>query len=191
MRSSRLCLCCLAGVLCYIGLKIGLKKLLSGSATSNPKPTEHTEPKESKDLQSLPEFKPRSDEEVNQVVDTWLPRVHQRAREFFTHEQIRDVLKTLARNTDSNSDLLEEKCSFWYGALDEHNEATLTMVKPGVAGESVTHVNRVLTFIFASDTLFEQMIQLPKEPFRTSCGDQRCVCLACISPTAKDCMDSD
>ena len=54
-------------------------------------------------------------------------------------------------------------------------------VKPGESQESITYVNRVLAFIFATDESFEQLMRLPKEPFRMSCGDQLCVNLAHIS----------
>ena len=36
---------------------------------------------------------------------------------------------------------------------------------PGESVESVTFVNRVLPFIFADDESFEELMQLPKEPF--------------------------
>ena len=39
---------------------------------------------------------------------------------------------------------------------------------PGESLESVTFVNRVLPFIFADDESFEELMQLPKEPFGMS-----------------------
>ena len=55
------------------------------------------------------------------------------------------------------------------------------MIKPGEHEESVTYVNRVLAFIFATDDSFEALMRLPKEPFKMSCDDQLCVLLAHIS----------
>jgi len=55
------------------------------------------------------------------------------------------------------------------------------MVKPGEATESVTFVNRVLAFVFATDDSFELLMRLPKEPLKMTCGDQLCVHLAHIS----------
>ena len=45
----------------------------------------------------------------------------------------------------------------------------------------VTYVNRLLCFIFATDSCFERSMRLPKKPFRMSCGDQLCVHLGHIS----------
>ena len=45
----------------------------------------------------------------------------------------------------------------------------------------ITYVNRVLAFIFATDESFDQLMRLPKEPFKMSCSDQLCVNLAHIS----------
>ncbi|CAE7595499.1 unnamed protein product [Symbiodinium natans] len=180
------CMFCLAGtgVLCFFGLK---KLLTSGSPTTSCTPTtklrKKPKPKEPQDLQPLPELHPRSEEEVKQAVDKWLQHVRPRAWDFFIHEgQIREVLETVASNTDRNYDpILETKCSLWHGSLDEYNEATHRMIKPGEEEESVTYLNRVLAFTFAADTTFEKLMQLPKVAFRTSCRDPRCVCLACIS----------
>ena len=60
-------------------------------------------------------------------------------------------------------------------------QACLRMVKPGESAESVTYVNRVLAFIFATDDSFEELQKLPKEPFKMSCNNQLCVALAHVS----------
>ena len=71
----------------------------------------------------------RSSRQVKQAVDKWLQHVRPRAWDFFIHEgQIREVLETVASNTDRNYDpILETKCSLWHGSLDEYNEATHRM----------------------------------------------------------------
>ncbi|CAJ1443407.1 unnamed protein product [Effrenium voratum] len=110
---------------------------------------------------------------------------------------------------DKNDDPIlgpDEKCVYWYGDVtkDDLQAAAIRMVKPGEQAESaaasalrsfcsVTYVNRVLAFIFATDDSFaariglvqspeasklgmrvedEKLMQLPKEPFKMSSGDQ-------------------
>mmetsp|Transcript_36811 Transcript_36811/g.86425 ORF Transcript_36811/g.86425 Transcript_36811/m.86425 type:complete len:183 (+) Transcript_36811:75-623(+) len=131
-------------------------------------------------------FNARSEAEVREAVERWKEYAHPRAKEFFsTPEQLEEVLIQLAKGTDKNDDPIlgpDEKCVYWYGDVtkDDH-QAAIRMIKPGEQSESVTYVNRVLAFIFATDDSFEKLMQLPKEPFRMSCGDQLCVNLAHIS----------
>lgn len=59
--------------------------------------------------------------------------------------------------------------------------AVVRIVKPGDAHQSVTFVNRVLPFVFADDESFGDLMKLPKDAFRMSCGNQLCVNMAHIS----------
>lgn len=131
-------------------------------------------------------FRPRSAEEIEAVIKEWQLYVHPRAQDFFrTQELMTEVLTQLAKGIDKNDDPVlgpEEKCVFWYGDVTkDDNQAAIRMVKPGESEESVTYVNRVLAFIFATDDSFDQLMQLPKEPFKMGCNDQLCVHLAHIS----------
>mmetsp|Transcript_107088 Transcript_107088/g.301379 ORF Transcript_107088/g.301379 Transcript_107088/m.301379 type:complete len:186 (+) Transcript_107088:75-632(+) len=131
-------------------------------------------------------FVPRSDDEVKAVVKEWVQYAHPRAREFFVSEEnLETVLSQLAKGIDKNDDPVlasDEKCVFWYGDVTKDDlQAAIRMVKPGETQESVTYVNRILAFIFATDDSFEQLMKLPKEPFKMSCHDQLCVHLAHIS----------
>lgn len=131
-------------------------------------------------------FRPRTDEEVKAIVQQWQQYAHPRAREFFTTpEMLEEVLTQLAKGVDRAEDLVlgpDDKCVYWYGDVTKDDQqAAIRMVKPGESAESVTYVNRVLAFIFATDDSFEQLMQLPKEPFKMSCGDQLCVHLAHVS----------
>mmetsp|Transcript_100523 Transcript_100523/g.194093 ORF Transcript_100523/g.194093 Transcript_100523/m.194093 type:complete len:179 (+) Transcript_100523:78-614(+) len=132
------------------------------------------------------EWQPRSEEDVAAIVAQWETYAHPRAREFFTSpEMLRDVLVQLAKGTDKNYDPIlgrEDKCVYWYGDVTKEDlQAAIKMIKPGEQEESVTYVNRVLAFIFATDDSFEALMRLPKEPFKMSCDDQLCVHLAHIS----------
>eukprot|EP00928_Gymnodinium_smaydae_P038697 TRINITY_DN26633_c0_g2_i1.p1 TRINITY_DN26633_c0_g2~~TRINITY_DN26633_c0_g2_i1.p1 ORF type:complete len:184 (+),score=36.15 TRINITY_DN26633_c0_g2_i1:73-624(+) len=131
-------------------------------------------------------FQPRTEEEIAAIVKTWGQYAHPRAREFFTNtEMLEEVLTQLAKGIDKNEDPVlgsDDKCVYWYGDVTKDDlEAAIRMTKPGESSESVTYVNRVLAFIFATDDSFEQLMKLPKEPFKMSCGDQLCVHLAHIS----------
>lgn len=131
-------------------------------------------------------FTPRTDEEVTAVIREWEQYAHPRAKEFFSSpEMLHEVLTQLAKGIDRNDDPVlgpDEKCVFWYGDVTKDDlQAAIRMVKPGEQQESVTYVNRVLAFVFATDDSFEQLMKLPKEPFKMSCGDQLCVHLAHIS----------
>lgn len=131
-------------------------------------------------------FVPRSEEEIRTIIAQWQQYAHPRARDFFTNpEMLEEVLTQLAKGTDKKDDPVlgsDERCVYWYGDVTKDDlQAAIRMVKPGEAAESVTYVNRVLAFIFATDESFEQLMKLPKEPFKMSCGDQLCVHLAHIS----------
>mmetsp|Transcript_68166 Transcript_68166/g.158195 ORF Transcript_68166/g.158195 Transcript_68166/m.158195 type:complete len:188 (+) Transcript_68166:96-659(+) len=128
----------------------------------------------------------RSEEELKEVIKQWEQYAHPRAREFFTSpEMLQEVLMQLAKGIDKNDDPVlgsDDKCVYWYGDVTKDDmQAAIRMVKPGETSESVTYVNRVLAFIFATDESFEQLMRLPKEPFKMSCGDPLCVHLAHIS----------
>merc|ERR1712060_739713 len=93
--------------------------------------------------------------------------------------------KRRVHGIDRNDDPIlgaDDKCAYWYGNVTkEEMQAAIRMVKPGETEESVTYVNRVLAFIFATDESFEQLMKLPKEPFKMSSGDQLDIHLAHIS----------
>eukprot|EP00933_Yihiella_yeosuensis_P025355 TRINITY_DN19693_c2_g1_i1.p1 TRINITY_DN19693_c2_g1~~TRINITY_DN19693_c2_g1_i1.p1 ORF type:complete len:191 (-),score=47.14 TRINITY_DN19693_c2_g1_i1:290-862(-) len=131
-------------------------------------------------------FQPRSDEEVKAIMQEWAQYAHPRAREFFaTSGSMDQVFSELAKGIDKNDDPVlgpEDKCVYWYGNVTKEDlQAAIRMVKPGESNETVTYVNRVLAFVFATDDSFEQLMRLPKEPFKMSCGDQLCVNLGHIA----------
>lgn len=132
------------------------------------------------------QFEPRTEEEIEALVKEWMQYAHPRAREFFaTESALESVLAKLARGVTRDDDPVlssDAKCVFWYGDVTKDDlQAAIRMIKPGETMESVTYVNRILAFIFATDESFEELMQLPKEPFKMSCGDPLCVHLAHIS----------
>ena len=136
---------------------------------------------------NIDKFVRRSDEDIRTVVAAWEAYVHPRAREFFpTHDMLIQVLTQVAKSVhDADDPILgsDAVCCHWFGEItkDEPQQACIRMVKPGESTESTTFVNRVLVFIFATDESFEQLMKLPKEPFRMTCSDQLCVNLNHIS----------
>lgn len=134
------------------------------------------------------QFTPRNEAEMEAIISQWAKYAHPRAREFFTSpEQLEEVLQQLAKSIHRTDDPIlgpEDRCVYWHGDVTKDDgQAAIRMVKPGEAAESVTYVNRVLAFIFATDESFDQLMRLPKEPFTMHCGDQLCVHLAHISLT--------
>jgi hypothetical protein len=62
------------------------------------------------------------------------------------------------------------------------SQAVFWWVKPGEDEESVTYVNRILSFAFAAEESFEWLMRLPKKtPFKMSCGNQLCIHIGHIS----------
>mmetsp|Transcript_58266 Transcript_58266/g.103452 ORF Transcript_58266/g.103452 Transcript_58266/m.103452 type:complete len:175 (-) Transcript_58266:56-580(-) len=126
----------------------------------------------------------RSDAEVKAAVSEWMKFVHPRAQEVFTtKEALEEVLVELAKGTDRTSDpVLDDGDVIWYGDITKDDtQAAIRIVKPGDSEASVSYVNRILPFIFATDESFEQLEKLPKVPFKMSCGNQLCIALAHIS----------
>eukprot|EP00928_Gymnodinium_smaydae_P091572 TRINITY_DN75297_c0_g1_i1.p1 TRINITY_DN75297_c0_g1~~TRINITY_DN75297_c0_g1_i1.p1 ORF type:complete len:186 (-),score=38.64 TRINITY_DN75297_c0_g1_i1:141-698(-) len=131
-------------------------------------------------------FQPRSAAAVKATIAEWKQYAHPRSREFFADEsKLDEVLTAIAQGIDQSDDPIlgsEDKCVYWYGDVTKEDlQAAIRMVKPGESEESVTYVNRIMAFIFATDESFEQLMKLPKEPFKMSCNDQLCVHLAHIS----------
>mmetsp|Transcript_3742 Transcript_3742/g.9547 ORF Transcript_3742/g.9547 Transcript_3742/m.9547 type:complete len:185 (-) Transcript_3742:123-677(-) len=131
--------------------------------------------------------KARTEEEASALVTKWLQYAHPRAYEIFAADSLENVLKEMALAIDREDDPVlgdGSKCVFWYGEVTaKDNQAALRIMKPGESEESVTFVNRLLAYIFATDESFEHLMQLPKEAFRMRCGDQLCICLGHISLT--------
>ena len=113
----------------------------------------------------------------------WLDFAHPRAKEFFVDRQgqeLRELLLKLANNTPCNSDpILKTSCVHWKGRITS-GQAVIDIVKPGDTEETETFANRIIAFVFADDVSFEKLMQLPKEAFRMSCGNQLCVSVAHI-----------
>eukprot|EP00419_Tripos_fusus_P000105 CAMPEP_0172687730 /NCGR_PEP_ID=MMETSP1074-20121228/21906_1 /TAXON_ID=2916 /ORGANISM="Ceratium fusus, Strain PA161109" /LENGTH=172 /DNA_ID=CAMNT_0013507243 /DNA_START=103 /DNA_END=624 /DNA_ORIENTATION=- len=132
------------------------------------------------------EFEPRSHAEAKYLVQRWVQFAHPRTNEFFTSPQmLEDVLMQVLQGVNKNQDPVlgdNKECVYWYGDVtSDEPQAMLKMTKPGESDESVTYVNRVLAFIFASDESFEALMRLPKQAFRMTCGDQLCITLGHVS----------
>lgn len=162
----------------WLGITAAKSDLDAVSVTAEP-------PKPSR--RKVDKFERRTSDEITSLVATWEPYVHPRAREFFpSHDMLLQVLTQIARGLHKSEDPVlggDAQCFHWYGEVtkDEPQQACIRMVKPGESSESTTFVNRVLVFVFATDESFEQLMRLPKEPFRMTCSDQLCVNLSHIS----------
>jgi len=159
----------------------------SGKPTVSPDSLTRNNPLPKPSKRNLEIFQRRDQPDIEKLVQAWEPYVHPRAREFFpTHDMLIQVLTQIARGVHMSEDPIlgsDGPCCHWFGETtkDEPQQACIRMVKPGESTESTTFVNRVLVFIFATDESFEQLMRLPKEPFRMNCCDQLCINLNHIS----------
>eukprot|EP00929_Paragymnodinium_shiwhaense_P008964 TRINITY_DN112971_c0_g1_i1.p1 TRINITY_DN112971_c0_g1~~TRINITY_DN112971_c0_g1_i1.p1 ORF type:complete len:174 (-),score=16.29 TRINITY_DN112971_c0_g1_i1:201-722(-) len=123
-------------------------------------------------------FREPSAEQIADKIARWEPYIHSRSRQFFADASgLQTILQELARNTAVDQDLVlddEGFCVHWYGDVVEDGVPALTLAKPNESTPSPCYVNRLVAFIFADDESFHQLLQLPKEPFLMSCGDQLC-----------------
>lgn len=129
------------------------------------------------------DFRPRSAEDIRELIAGWKVYAHPRAKDFFeTDKALEDVLMQLAKFVNQNDDPItgpEDKCVCWYGDVTkDDSQAGISLIKPGEQQSSVTYVNRLLAFIFATDDCFDELMSLPKLPFKMRCGNQLCVHLA-------------
>ena len=161
--------------------------ITSGKPVIDPKTVTRAVGQPQPSKRQVDSFERRSQEGIEALVASWEPYVHPRAREFFpSKEMLVHVLTQIAKSVNKTDDPVlgsDSACCHWFGEVtkDEPQQACIRMVKPGESTESTTFVNRVLVFIFATDESFEQLMNLPKEPFRMSCCDQLCTNLNHIS----------
>lgn len=142
------------------------------------------------------QFVQRTEEEAAEMIKKWMEFVHPRARDFWpTEAAMNEVLRTIAMSTDKRDDLVlagDNYCVFWYGEVTADTEplqAAISMQRPDSDNpneKSSTYVNRLLAFLFATDTAFQELMRLPKEPFRMICRDQLCVNLNHLAVEATD-----
>ena len=117
----------------------------------------------------------RNEEEVAAAVATWKETLHERAWGFFSSEdELNSVLQQVASNTDASTDFREGEADVLWRGECTGSEPVLWMQRDD-APAAQTYVNRVLAALFVDDESFAQLSTLPKEPFRMTCGDQRCI----------------
>ena len=118
----------------------------------------------------------RSEEEVATTVSAWKEALHERAMDFFSSvESLDSVLHQIAENTDADTDFREGDADvLWHGECSDVSEAFLWIERED-APAMQTYVNRVLAALFVDDESFARLSSLPKEPFRMTCGNQRCI----------------
>jgi len=88
-----------------------------------------------------------------------------------------------AQDVTENVDVVPWQEPLTGGTRDHSSamQAVFRLVKPGEDQETVTYINRILSFAFASEESFELLMRLPKEPFRMRCGNQLCIHIGHIS----------
>ena len=117
----------------------------------------------------------RSHEEVRSVVSSWRNSLHARAADFFSSAaELDSVLEQVAENTDAGTDFLQGDGDVLWRGECSGSEAFL-WIKRDNASDTQTYVNRVLAALFIDDESFDRLSTLPKEPFKMTCGNQRCI----------------
>eukprot|EP00439_Symbiodinium_sp_Y106_P068594 s2809_g11.t1 len=116
----------------------------------------------------------RSEEELQATVERWTAYLHPRAKEVYDESSLEECLLCLARSVDRDPLLTRSGCSLWCGAV-VGREAVCPLRLPGHPSESMTYANRMVAFLFVTDSSFEEMCQLPDLPLRMVCGNQLCV----------------
>mmetsp|Transcript_98703 Transcript_98703/g.205748 ORF Transcript_98703/g.205748 Transcript_98703/m.205748 type:complete len:191 (+) Transcript_98703:209-781(+) len=174
-------------------LLFGEKKLpdnsAAGGAASSEARAKEAQKKQAKDPLAIRKSRPqqhRTPAEVEEVIKKWEQCCHARALEYFVSEEVfLSVLRQIATCTSKTEDPIlggGDECVIWYGeATQGSTQAALRVTKPGEEEESITYVNRVLAFIFATDESFQELMKLPREPFVMACGNQLCTNLSHIS----------
>ncbi|CAE7512635.1 unnamed protein product [Symbiodinium sp. CCMP2592] len=127
-------------------------------------------------LEEVEEGRPedRSEEELQATVERWTAYLHPRAKEVYDESSLEECLLCLARSVDRDPLLTRSGCSLWCGAV-VGREAVCPLRLPGHPSESMTYANRMVAFLFVTDSSFEEMCQLPDLPLRMVCGNQLCV----------------
>eukprot|EP00929_Paragymnodinium_shiwhaense_P075802 TRINITY_DN38804_c0_g1_i1.p1 TRINITY_DN38804_c0_g1~~TRINITY_DN38804_c0_g1_i1.p1 ORF type:complete len:196 (-),score=54.64 TRINITY_DN38804_c0_g1_i1:126-713(-) len=128
----------------------------------------------------------RNEAEVKELVAQWKPYVHRRSKEFFTtDEDLEAVLTLLAQGLSRSDDAVfatkgsTVNCVQWCGEVTKDDlQPVILMKRPGQAAEELTYVNRIIAFMFADDDAFDELMSLPKEPFKMTCENQLCVHLS-------------
>mmetsp|Transcript_57873 Transcript_57873/g.167715 ORF Transcript_57873/g.167715 Transcript_57873/m.167715 type:complete len:207 (+) Transcript_57873:37-657(+) len=153
----------------------------------------------------------RTESEIEEAVRRWEPFVHPRAGVYFADpEQAREVMRRVFRCIGRQVDPLlggGDGCVIWHGetrrpepivsdVCGERSDSVwgslgrrhlmchqpvLDVVKPGDTQETMAFASRVLALLFASDESMEELMLLPKEPFRMCCGHQECIRINHIS----------
>ena len=124
----------------------------------------------------LPELQKRSSQEVTELVGHWKQWLHPRADNFFRLDR---VLTKIAKHVSKGNDPVTsgvDDCIFWHGDVSDENggyEGVIDIDRDGQVQKQTVFINRLLLFLFATEDSFEQLMKLPKAPFRMACPRDR------------------
>jgi hypothetical protein len=137
----------------------------------------------------LPELQKRSPQEVTELVGHWKEWLHPRADDFFRLDRVlTKIAKYVSKGNDPVTSGIDD-CIFWHGDVSDENgvyEGVIEIDRDGHVQKQTVFINRLLVFLFATEDSFEQLMKLPKAPFRMACGHQLCINLAHIDTQAED-----
>eukprot|EP00921_Rhytidocystis_pertsovi_P010746 GHVQ01017306.1.p1 GENE.GHVQ01017306.1~~GHVQ01017306.1.p1 ORF type:complete len:202 (+),score=30.54 GHVQ01017306.1:877-1482(+) len=144
------------------------------------------------DTRRTEEFEPRTPEEKLLLTRAWENYVHPRAKKMWGQEGLlHTILDNLASGINKSDDPVlgdDTTCVEWhedFSAQDHLPILTIYQPKPTDSGgtefeESLSHVNRVLVFLYADDASFGEL-ETRTEPLVMACQNRNCVNLTHIS----------
>eukprot|EP00922_Rhytidocystis_sp_ex-Travisia-forbesii_P023415 GHVS01034339.1.p1 GENE.GHVS01034339.1~~GHVS01034339.1.p1 ORF type:complete len:199 (+),score=31.04 GHVS01034339.1:223-819(+) len=140
------------------------------------------------------DFEPRGPEEMKLLTRGWENYVHPRAKKMWSSGgQLHRILDNIARGCNRSDDPVlgdDQQCVEWHGDYSAEEGLPVMMILQPVTKEGMedseefeevlSHVNRVLVFLYADDSSFSEL-ENRTEPLIMACGNKNCVNLTHIS----------
>eukprot|EP00922_Rhytidocystis_sp_ex-Travisia-forbesii_P013085 GHVS01019612.1.p1 GENE.GHVS01019612.1~~GHVS01019612.1.p1 ORF type:complete len:200 (+),score=29.98 GHVS01019612.1:224-823(+) len=139
-------------------------------------------------------FEPRCPEDMKMLARAWENYVHPRAKKMWSSGgQLHRILDNIARGCNQSDDPVlgdDRQCVEWHGSYSGEERLPVMIILQPVTKEGVedsgefeevlSHVNRVLVFLYADDSSFSEL-ENRTEPLIMACGNRTCVNLTHIS----------
>eukprot|EP00922_Rhytidocystis_sp_ex-Travisia-forbesii_P023422 GHVS01034353.1.p1 GENE.GHVS01034353.1~~GHVS01034353.1.p1 ORF type:complete len:183 (+),score=18.34 GHVS01034353.1:57-605(+) len=136
-------------------------------------------------------FRPRGPDAMKLLARAWENYVHPRAKKMWsTGGQLHRILDDVGRGCQSYDDPVlgdEQLCVDWYGEYSADEGLPVMMILQPVPYEGMddyyevlSHVNRVLVFLYADDSAF-RVLEERTAPLTMACGNNHCVNMTHIS----------
>eukprot|EP00922_Rhytidocystis_sp_ex-Travisia-forbesii_P023423 GHVS01034354.1.p1 GENE.GHVS01034354.1~~GHVS01034354.1.p1 ORF type:complete len:199 (+),score=23.95 GHVS01034354.1:160-756(+) len=139
-------------------------------------------------------FEPRGPDDMKLLARAWENYVHPRAKKMWSlGGQLHRILDNIAKGCQRSDDPVlgdDQKCVEWHGEYSAEEALPVMMILQPVTKEDMedsgdfeevlSHVNRVLVFLYADDSSFSEL-ENRTAPLTMACGNPNCVNLTHIS----------